>query len=143
MANVNTGSYLHILYYEKRKWIKGTHAASLLFTPVKSKYSGSNREFRKQRYFEKFFDVGLFQSSLSPPNTAVGTVFCSSGTSVKAISTTMFMNKTCIHECLNQDQMFLLKMGLLCVSLTIRSLVFIIFILIIIINVNLIRVGLF
>lgn len=42
----------------------------------------------------------------------------------------------------NQDQMFLLKMGLLCVSLTIRSLVFIIFILIII-NVNLIRVGLF
>ena len=102
--------------------------------------------------FANFSRGGSFQSSLSPPKTAVGTLFCSSCTSVKGqeektINTCMFMFKK--HVCMNVQTntnlfpVLLRRLGLLCPSLTFWSLVFIIFILILIINVNLIRVGLF
>lgn len=114
MANACTCSHHCIPYYKNPhgKCRKGTNKVDTTGHLHKSKNGAySMSAWKIRRDLVKFCDRCLFQSSLSPPKTAVGTVFCSSSTSVKAKSRRQ-LTQLCswikhIHECLNKHQMFL------------------------------------
>lgn len=121
-----TGSFLSILNYRnpQRKCIEGTNAAILtvfhsshsfkikvdtaehLYKILKWSPFTDYKWNQKTASNAKFSEQGIFQSSLSPPKTAEGILFCSSCTSVKTIGTCIFINEICLRGCLNKHHIF-------------------------------------